>query len=259
MLLAVVALVATLAIAANNPRVTVGVSGSVATTSSVQAPAATSSTPEATTAISAAATQPATVAPTSPEPAMPKKTMIIAWQPSHQADTAADWDREYVICGDIADRVIAKLSEYPNVKAWDIRHGKTGTNNYRPNPTNTKAFDNEVELANAADADVFIGLHVDSGALEHWLLGEVLPGDAKGEALCDTLLGALSDELGWKKRPARAARLYSLEPVRNDAKYKCLLEIGDNEKDRAFLENPKNRDRIASALAEGIREFDSNH
>ena len=192
------------------------------------------------------------------ETVSPKKTMVIAWQPSHQADTAEDWDREYVICGDIVDRVMVKLAEYPSVKAWEIHQGKTGSNNYRPKPSNTKAFDSELKIANEADADIFVGIHNDSGAPKNWLLGEVLPGDKQGTKLCSTLLAALHDELGWKASPPRPAPLYSLEPVRNKAKYRCLLEIGDNVNDRAFLEKPENRDRIATALANGIREFDAN-
>jgi hypothetical protein len=193
-------------------------------------------------------------------PPSKSKSTVVAFQPAHQGDTSDDPTfKEYVICGDIVDRAIALLPEYTCVKAWDIKDGLTGSNNYRPQPTNIKAFDKELAISNAAKADVFVAVHVDSGALKNWLLAETLPGDSKGKALAETLLGSLSKELGWKKRDPRLVRLYSLEPVRNNAKYRALFEIGDNANDRAFLENPDNRQRIAQALADGIRAFDASH
>jgi hypothetical protein len=229
-------------------------SPSAQSTASPIASASPSALPSAAPS-SQAATEPPPAA-TSPSK---RKDLVIAFQPSHQADTSDDpsW-KEYVICGDIVDRAIARLPEYTCVKAWDTKHGLTGSNNYRPSPTNTRAFDKELAISNTADADVFVAVHVDSGALSHWLLGEVLPGDARGRRLCSGLLGSLGGELGWKEREPRQVRLYSLEPTRNRAKYRCLLEIGDNEKDRTFLEKPKNRDRIAEAIADGIRDFDAS-
>jgi hypothetical protein len=234
--------------------------GSVSTTASAESSMASASSVPSRNPANApnAAALPATTPP--PPAAKPKKALIIAFQPAHQADTSNDPSfKEHIICGDIVDRAIVALPEYTCVKAWDIKDGLTGSNNYRPKPTNTKAFDKELAIANDAGADVFVAVHVDSGALDNWLLGEVLPRDPSGKALCNTLLGSLSKELGWKQRDPRVARLHSLEPSRNNAKYRCLLEIGDNEKDRAFLEVPANRERIAQALADGIRSFDAKY
>ena len=44
-------------------------------------------------------------------------------------------------------------------------------------------------------------------------------------------------------------RLYSLEPERNEAPIRILLEIGDNEADRDYLMDPAGREEIAVALA----------
>lgn len=200
-------------------------------------------------AASAAAAQIATAPPVAPA----KQSLVIAWQPSHQADTGAGYT-EYVVCGDIVDRTIALLPEYRHVKAWDLKHGLTGSNNYRPKPSNTPAFDNEVKLANDGGADVFVSVHNDGGA-PSGILGEQLPGDKKGAALSRHLTTALAQSLGLHDRGVRDVRLYSLEAVRNNAPYRCLIEVGDNKADRALLTSESGRQKIAEALAAAIRSY----
>jgi len=182
-----------------------------------------------------------------------KKKVVVAWQPSHQDDTGANW-HEYLICSDIVDRTIAKATSVTNVKCLDTAHGLTGTNNYRPSPTNTVAFDSEVRQANQAGASYFISIHNDGGA-PSGVLGEYLPGDEAGKRLAERLVSAICSKTGLSNRGLRAVQLYSLESSRNNAQYKCLLEIGDNEKDRAFLENSNNRDLVAQAMAEVVNSY----
>jgi len=193
-----------------------------------------------------------------PEPAqlpIRKSGVVVAWQPSHQDDTGSpDW-HEYLICGDIVDRAIAKAVNVQNVKCWDVNHGLTGSNNYRPNPTNTVAFDSEVEQANKASASYFIAIHNDGGA-PSGVLGEYLPGDEDGKKLTAQLVDTICAKTGLPNRGLREVQLYSLEYPRNQAKHKCLLEIGDNGKDREFLEDSQKRDVIAQALAEVANGFE---
>lgn len=174
--------------------------------------------------------------------------VVVAWQPSHQNDTGPNW-HEYIICGDIVDRTITKATSVQNVKCWDLAHGLTGTNNYRPYPTNTIAFDSEIEQANQAGAHYFISIHNDGGA-PSGVLGEYLPGDEAGKKLAGQFVQAICARTGLPNRGLRAVRLYSLESARNKTPFKCLLEIGDNQRDRAFLENSDKREIIAQALAE---------
>jgi hypothetical protein len=183
-----------------------------------------------------------------------RRTTIIAWQPSHQADTGADW-KEYVICGDIVDRVIALLPEFTHVKAWETGMGLSGSNGYRPQPKNAPAFDSEVSQANSANAAVFISVHNDGGA-PSGILGMCMPGDATSRALAERLKAALVLATKLPDRGIREERLYSLEPERNKAGTRLLLEIGDNKADRAFLLDEANRQAIAVALADSLRESD---
>ena len=123
-----------------------------------------------------------------------------------------------------------------------------------PRPSNTPAFDKEVAVANAARAGYFIAIHNDGGA-PSGVLGEYVPGDDRGARLTKYLVDRLSSRLGLPNRGAREVRLYSLEPERNHARYRSLLEIGDNVADRQFLSSSANRRRIGRALAAALVAF----
>ncbi|NTU71561.1 MAG: N-acetylmuramoyl-L-alanine amidase [Coriobacteriia bacterium] len=180
---------------------------------------------------------------------------MIAWQPSHQADTGYRGYAEYKVCGDIVDRTIEALPEFEHVKAWETGMGLTGSNNYRPSPRNPAAFDSELAKSNRAKADVFISIHNDGGA-PSGVLGECMPRDARSRALTRALVSALSDDLRIRDRGIRTLRLYSLEKSRNHAKYRVLLEVGDNEADRKLLTSPSGRQRIAESIAEALKDFE---
>jgi hypothetical protein len=190
----------------------------------------------------------------SAQPAPTGRSTIIAWQPSHQADTGVDWD-EHVICGDIVDRVIALMPEFEHVKAWETGMGLSGSNGYRPQPKNTAAFDSELRQANSAPASVFISVHNDGGA-PSGVLGMCMPGDANSRAVAERLKAALVSATKLPDRGMREERLYSLESARNHAGIRLLLEIGDNKADRGFLLDAANRQAIAQALADSLCESD---
>lgn len=183
--------------------------------------------------------------------------LIVAWQPSHQDDTGFNNWHEYMICGKIVDKAIEKSSKAISIKCWGLSDGLTGSNNYNPQPTNTKAFDTEIHQANQADADLFVSIHVDGGA-PSGVLGEYLPNDTSGKELAESFVNEIIKKTGLPSRGVRAVRLYSLESTRNNAKYKCLLEIGDNVRDRSFLENQSNIDLVAEALANIVNNFSKN-
>ena len=172
---------------------------------------------------------------------------VVAFQPSHQDDTgAADW-HEYRICGDIAQRTIALLegSPFETVLAWETGMGLTGSNN---NGSNAAAFDSEIGKSNDAGADYFISIHND-GSAPSGVLGMYFTGDTRSAMLAETLARSISRQIGLPYRGIRGNPLYSLDPSRNHAPVRVLLEIGDNVRDRAFLEDPGGRQKIAAALA----------
>lgn len=180
-----------------------------------------------------------------------KSRVVVAWQPSHQDDTGdASW-HEYIICNDIVVRAMSLCTVVTNVKCWDTSHGLTGTNNYRPRPTNTVAFDVEIAMANQAGADYFISVHNDGGA-PSGILGLCMPGDLLSRSYAERFVDVLCARTGLPKRGIWEVRLYSLEPERNRCPVRLLLEIGDNQKDRALLESEQFRQLVAQALAEVV-------
>jgi N-acetylmuramoyl-L-alanine amidase len=172
---------------------------------------------------------------------------VVAFQPSHQDDTgAADW-HEYRICGDIAQRTITLLegSPFETVLAWETGMGLTGSNN---NGSNAEAFNSEIGKSNDAGADYFISIHND-GSAPSGVLGMYFTGDARSAKLAETLARSVSRQIGLPYRGIRGSPLYSLDAGRNHAPVRVLLEIGDNVRDRAFLDDPAGRQKIAAALA----------
>jgi N-acetylmuramoyl-L-alanine amidase len=177
----------------------------------------------------------------------------VAWQPSHQDDTGGPGWHEYLICEDIARQTITLLegSGVRSVLAWETGMGLTGSNN---TGSNAPAFDSEIRQANEAGADYFISIHNDGGA-PSGVLGMFFTGDTRSQAHAERFARTVSDLAGLPYRGIRGHNLYSLDQARNQAPIRILLEIGDNQKDRAFLENPDNRRRIAEALAQATRDL----
>jgi N-acetylmuramoyl-L-alanine amidase len=108
-----------------------------------------------------------------------------------------------------------------------------------------------LKQANGANAEVFIAIHVDaSGA--NTVMGMCFTGDSVSYPVAGALAKTLSASLGWGQRSTKLRDLYSLDPVRNSAKIRVLLEIGDNVVNRNMFEDPANRERIGALLAQAV-------
>jgi putative cell wall-binding protein len=173
----------------------------------------------------------------------------IAWQPSHQDDTGyAGW-HEYLICKDIYDRTVAQLPPFTNILAWETTMGLWGTNN--GGGTNRKAFDSEIAQANAADADVFISVHI-NGNSPSGFTGFYFSGDAASARHASSLMRSVAATMNMPYLGTVGMDFYSLNPVRNKAPVRLLLELGDNVRDRVLLSSVEGRQKIADALAKAV-------
>jgi len=123
-------------------------------------------------------------------PAGANMQTVIAWVPSHQDDTGVAW-HEYVVCGDITQRAMALLPDFINVRCWELGMGLT-TNNHR-------ALQSEVDQANAANADCYIGIHVDSGA-PSGILGVYFTGDSNSANYAAALARSIAASMGMTYR-----------------------------------------------------------
>lgn len=175
----------------------------------------------------------------------------IAWQPSHQDDTGyAGW-HEYLICKDIHDRTVAQLPSFTNVLAWETTMGLWGTNN--GGGTNRRAFDSEIVQANAAGSDIFISIHV-NGNSPSGFTGFYFSGDAASARYAESLMKSVAAAMDMPYLGKVGMDFYSLDPVRNKAPIRVLLELGDNVRDRALLSSVEGRQKIADALAKAVGE-----
>ncbi len=172
---------------------------------------------------------------------------VIAWNPSHQNDTAVGW-HEYVVCGDITQRAMALLEgEFTNVLCWETGMGLT-TRNY-------PALQSETDMANAANADIFIAVHTNTGAASG-VLGNYWYSDGASGHYAEDVLVSVADTMEMKFHYARGrADVFVLDPVNNHAPIRVLLELGDSESDRKLLSSEAGRQKLAEALAAAVRKF----
>jgi N-acetylmuramoyl-L-alanine amidase len=171
---------------------------------------------------------------------------VIAWNPSHQADTGTDGWREYTVCGDIAKRAMALLPDVTNVLGWETGMGLTSRSE--------SALESECGQANAAHAQIFIAVHVNGGAASGFT-GVYYTGDSPSARYAEALLRSVATTMGMTFHYVRPrSDLYVLDPVNNQAPIRVLLEVGDNVADRELLTSEKGRQRLAAALAKAVRE-----
>jgi N-acetylmuramoyl-L-alanine amidase len=171
---------------------------------------------------------------------------VIAWNPSHQDDNGTNGWHEYAVCGDIAKRTMALLSGFKNVLCWETGMGLTSKND-----ASLKA---EAAKANAANAQVFIAVHVNGGAGSGFT-GEYSPGDSTSARYAEALLKSVAATMNMKFYYVRPRTgLLVLDPANNQAPIRVLLELGDNVADRALLLSKDGRQRLAAALAKAINE-----
>jgi N-acetylmuramoyl-L-alanine amidase len=171
---------------------------------------------------------------------------VIAWNPSHQDDTGPSGWHEYAISGDIAKRTMTLLPGFTNVLCWRTDMGLTSSGD--------AALRAECEKANTAHAQVFIAVHVDGGAASG-VSGDYYAGDSASARYAEALLRSVAATMGMAFLSVRPRLdLLVLKPVNNKAPIRVLLELGDNVADRALLTSAKGRQRLATALAEAVKE-----
>lgn len=189
---------------------------------------------------------------TKPKPRPPKPKPVVAWQPSHQDDTGEGAWHEYKLAGEIVDAAMAEATATQSVKAWDVDDGLTGSNTA---PSNTLAFDKEIATSNAAGAKYFISIHIGTSG-ESGVQGFFTAGDEQSKLLAQRLVIGVATKSQLPSRGVQASKLYSLEPSKNKAKYRVLIEIGGTQEDRSYLENPENRKLVGAALAGVVNGLD---
>jgi N-acetylmuramoyl-L-alanine amidase len=112
-----------------------------------------------------------------------------------------------------------------------------------------------VDIAERADADLFVSIHVNSISLSRPEVNgaEVYYYDS-GQALAQTLQNTIVRETGMFDRGARSARFYVL---RNTSMPSVLIEMGfiTGRDDQPRLTNPAFQSRMATSIVRGILQY----
>jgi len=212
-----------------------------------------------------------------------KPKWVIVWQPSHQTDTGVDFS-EAKTCNAIADAAMESKPKLKEFKVWslgkpNLHHDNAGSNTVKAHTSDVvdgkiSGYTYELAESNKKKPDVFIAIHNNGGTKRHAIWGFVHEGDAyeeENKVLAARLITAVSAATDLENRgvllDSSTGRndyvckntgkksFYSLDENINTAKYRILLEIGDNGVSKAFLEDPVNQKKIGKAIKEELAKW----
>lgn len=207
---------------------------------------------------------------------LPKPKAIIVWQPSHQTDTGKDFS-EAKTCNGIIEGAMSAKPKLKEFKVWslnepNLHHSDMGSNTIIEHTSaivdgKLSGYAYELQESNKRKPDVFIAVHNNGGTKRHAIWGFIHEGDkfeAENRVLASRLVAAISAVTDLENRgvlfDSSTGRndytckstgkkgFYSLDENVNTAKYRVLLEVGDNGVSKEFLENPTNQKKMGEAL-----------
>ena len=208
---------------------------------------------------------------------------VVVFQPSHQSDTDPVVN-EALTASAIVDYAMAAPPHYREHKVWSyfqpgLHHATAGTNTLIAHTTaleegRPSGYAWELARSNAIEPLFFISVHDNSGTGRHAVWGYVHDGDPREEAnrsLAETLVEAIAratdlenrgvhldssaDRNDYRCAVTGRRAFYSIDENVNKAPYRVILEIGDMERDRAFLLDEGNRRAIGEAIKAGLHRF----
>lgn len=183
---------------------------------------------------------------------LPPNAPVLAWQPSHQDERRPTGYSEYRAMGSLASLASSYVRNMRTVMAWDISSGLYGSNAL-PDATNTRAFDNELAIANNAKATFFVGLQTNA-ADESGVIVYYQENDETSAVLARDLSASLAQALKTRNLGRLGVRFYSLDPVRNRAPYRVVVEFRALEAELPGFARRAEQVRIAKALARAIEQ-----
>lgn len=205
-----------------------------------------------------------------------KPKVVVVWQPSHQTDTGKDFS-EAAVCNGIVEAAISATPKLKEFKVWslneqNLHHADVGSNTIVEHTSavidgKISGYAYELKQSNKKKPDVFISVHNNGGTKRHAIWGFIHDGDqyeAENRALAARLVAAISAVTDLENRGVQLdsstgrndytckatgkRAFYSLDEHVNTAKYRVLLEVGDNGMSKEFLENPANQQKMGKAI-----------
>jgi hypothetical protein len=205
-----------------------------------------------------------------------RKKPVIIWQPSHQTNTGIDFS-EAATCNAIVEAAMQTKPRLKEYKVWSlgvpgVHHADVGSNTVIEHTSaiiegQLSGYAYELQESNKRNPQVFIAVHNNGGTKRNAVWGYIHYGDpfeAENRILAARLIKAISSVTDLENRGvlldsttgrndyrcAATGKLsfYSLDEHVNTAKYRVLLEIGDNAVSRALLTDPAKQKIMGEAL-----------
>ncbi len=205
-----------------------------------------------------------------------KKRPVIVWQPSHQTNTGTDFS-EAATCNGIVEGAMAAKPRLKEYKVWslgvpNVHHADVGSNTVIEHTTaiidgQISGYAYELQQSNKRNPQVFIAVHNNGGTKRNAVWGYIHYGDpfeAENRVLAARLIKAIASVTDLENRgvlldsttgrndyrcsATGKLSFYSLDEHVNNAKYRVLLEIGDNAVSRALLTDPAKQKIMGEAL-----------
>lgn len=212
-----------------------------------------------------------------------KKRPVIIWQPSHQTNTGTNFS-EAATCNAIVEAAMATKPRLKEYKVWSfgvpgVHHADVGSNTVIEHTSavidgQLSGYAYELQQSNKRNPQVFIAVHNNGGTKRHAVWGYIHYGDpfeAENRILAGRLIKAIAAATDLENRGvlldsttgrndyrcAATGKLsfYSLDEHVNNAKYRVLLEIGDNAASRALLTDPAKQKVMGEAIKKELVEW----
>jgi hypothetical protein len=211
------------------------------------------------------------------------KKPVVVWQPSHQTDTGKDFS-EAAVCNGIVEAAMAAKPDLKEYKVWSlgndqVHHADRGSNTVVEHTTavidgKISGYAYELQESNKRHPKVFIAVHNNGGTKRHAIWGYIHYGDAWEDAnralakrlvqaICKVtdlenrgvLLDSTTGRNDYRCPVTGKLSFYSLDETVNVAPFRVLLEIGDNQASRAFLQDPAKQKIMGEALKAEVAKW----
>lgn len=186
-----------------------------------------------------------------------KSKAVIVWQPSHQTDTGKDFS-EAIVCNGIIEAAMVAKPQFKEYKVWslhepNLHHANVGSNTIIEHTSalidgKLSGYAYELKESNKRKPDVFISVHNNGGTQKHAIWGFIHEGDPYEAENRGVLLDSSTGRNDYVCKSTGKKAFYSLDEHVNTAKYRVLLEVGDNAISKDFLENPANQKKMGEAI-----------
>lgn len=212
-----------------------------------------------------------------------RKKPVIIWQPSHQTNTGVDFS-EAATCNAIVEAAMKTKPHLKEYKVWSLgvaglHHADVGSNTVVEHTSaiidgQLSGYAYELRESNKRNPQVFIAVHNNGGTKRNAVWGYIHYGDAfeaENRVLAARLIKAIASVTDLENRGvlldsttgrndyrcAATGKLsfYSLDEHVNTAKYRVLLEIGDNAVSRVLLQDPARQKLMGEAIKKELASW----